>query len=220
MVCCKPELGWLFSERCIATLPFYHVRHRKHSRDGSGSWATAIAKMLLEKVEHLHWYMRRQDAIDDFRRLEHNPSYLTSVHFDVDRITFSTDINEVVRTCNTLCLSRPRLIWKITEKVKGKTARQTDYYSYQGHCARRKFGLFRVLPSVYNVPDENLAVFGRPQSCRRSGFGPTHLPTVGCADKEKAQAFADIMASSYVKPKHRATSLALNTLRCWKMSMP
>ena len=74
---------------------------------GSGSWATAIAKMLLEKVEHLHWYIRRQDAIDDFVRTEHNPSYLTSVHFDTSRITFSTDINEIVRNCRTLVFVTP-----------------------------------------------------------------------------------------------------------------
>ena len=74
---------------------------------GSGSWATAIAKMLMEKVEHLHWYMRRQDAIDDFKRLEHNPSYLTSVHFDVKRITFYSDINEVVKQCQTLVFVMP-----------------------------------------------------------------------------------------------------------------
>lgn len=74
---------------------------------GSGSWATAIAKMLLEKVEHLHWYVRRQDAIDDFIRMEHNPSYLTSVHFDPRRITFSTDINEIVRSCRTLVFVTP-----------------------------------------------------------------------------------------------------------------
>ena len=74
---------------------------------GSGSWATAIAKMLLERVEHLHWYIRRQDAIDDFVRTEHNPSYLTSVHFDTSRITFSTDINEIVRSCRTLVFVTP-----------------------------------------------------------------------------------------------------------------
>ena len=43
---------------------------------GSGSWATAIAKMVLEKVDHMNWYMRRPDTIEDFKRLEHNPATL------------------------------------------------------------------------------------------------------------------------------------------------
>ena len=152
---------------------------------GSGSWATAIAKMLLEKVEHLHWYMRRQDAIDDFRRLEHNPSYLTSVHFDVDRITFSTDINEVVRTCNTLVFVTPSPYLKNhLKKLKVKLHDKLIITAIKGI-----------------VPDENLAVLGGPSHAEEVALGRLTYLTVGCADKEKAQAFADIMASSYVKTK-------------------
>ncbi|KAA6317500.1 Glycerol-3-phosphate dehydrogenase [NAD(P)+], partial [termite gut metagenome] len=44
---------------------------------GGGSWATAIAKMVLAQEETINWYMRRDDRIADFRRLGHNPAYLT-----------------------------------------------------------------------------------------------------------------------------------------------
>ena len=75
---------------------------------GGGSWATAIAKMLLEKNEEIWWYLRRDDRIEDFRRLGHNPAYLTSVHFDVNRIHFHSDIYHIVEACDSnhifLCL--------------------------------------------------------------------------------------------------------------------
>ena len=57
---------------------------------GGGSWATAIAKMLLEKNEEIWWYLRRDDRIEDFKRLGHNPAYLSSVRFDTNRINFFT----------------------------------------------------------------------------------------------------------------------------------
>ena len=74
---------------------------------GGGSWATAIAKMLLEQTDEIWWYLRRDDRISDFKRLGHNPAYLTSVHFDVSRIHFSSDINEVVSNCHTLVFVTP-----------------------------------------------------------------------------------------------------------------
>ena len=49
---------------------------------GGGSWATAIAKMVLSQAESINWYMRRDDRIADFKRLGHNPAYLTGVKFD------------------------------------------------------------------------------------------------------------------------------------------
>lgn len=86
---------------------------------GSGSWATAIAKMLLDKTEHINWYIRRNDRIEDFIRLEHNPAYLTSVHFDTNRILFSQKLLKVLqirhsyqlhhlRNCQVQHHSRPR----------------------------------------------------------------------------------------------------------------
>ena len=41
---------------------------------GGGSWATAIAKILLERQPQITWYMRRQDQIDEFKRESRNPS--------------------------------------------------------------------------------------------------------------------------------------------------
>ena len=75
---------------------------------GGGSWATAIAKMIMGKPETtINWYMRRDDRIEEFKRLGHNPAYLTSVRFDINRINFSSDINQVVRESDTLVFVTP-----------------------------------------------------------------------------------------------------------------
>lgn len=74
---------------------------------GGGSWATAIAKIVIEHTHHLGWYMRRDDRIEDFRRVGHNPAYLTSVHFNVDEIFFSSDINKIVEAYDTLVFVTP-----------------------------------------------------------------------------------------------------------------
>ncbi len=55
---------------------------------GGGSWATAIAKMCLAQEDSINWYMRRDDRIADFKRLGHNPAYLTGVKFDTKTYLF------------------------------------------------------------------------------------------------------------------------------------
>ena len=74
---------------------------------GGGSWATAIAKMVLAQAESINWYMRRDDRIADFKRLGHNPAYLTGVKFDMKRINFSSNINDVVKESDTLIFVTP-----------------------------------------------------------------------------------------------------------------
>ena len=75
---------------------------------GGGSWATAIAKIVVEHTHHLGWYMRRDDRIEDFKRLGHNPAYLVGVRFNIDEIFFSSDINKIAQNYDTLS-KRPSL---------------------------------------------------------------------------------------------------------------
>ena len=92
---------------------------------GGGSWATALAKLLLENCESIIWYMRRDDRIADFKRLRRNPAYLSDVIFDIERIEFSSDINEACRNADTLLLVMPSPYFKthvdkITEDISEK----------------------------------------------------------------------------------------------------
>ncbi len=172
---------------------------------GSGSWATAIAKMLLEKVEHIHWYMRSQDTIDNFRRLEHNPSYLTSVHFDPTRITFTCDINEAARDCRTLVFVTPSPYLKNhLKRLKVKLHDKLVVTAIKGIVPDENLVCSEYFRQVYNVPDDNLAVLGGPSHAEEVALGRLTYLTVGCADNEKARAFAEMMASGYVKTKTSA----------------
>ena len=74
---------------------------------GGGSWATAIAKIVVGQTHHIGWYMRRNDQIEDFRRSGHNPSYLTSVRFNIDEIYFDSDLNRIVQLYDTLVFVVP-----------------------------------------------------------------------------------------------------------------
>lgn len=51
------------------------------------------------------------------------------------------------------------------------------------------------------MPDENLGVLGGPSHAEEVALGRLTYLTVGCSDNEKARAFAETMASSYVKTK-------------------
>ena len=46
---------------------------------GGGTWATALAKIVLMNEKHINWFIRRDDQIEGFYKLGRNPSYLTNV---------------------------------------------------------------------------------------------------------------------------------------------
>lgn len=54
---------------------------------------------------------------------------------------------------------------------------------------------------VYDVPYENLACLGGPSHAEEVALERLSYLTVGCSDRDKAQAFADVLSSEYIKTK-------------------
>jgi glycerol-3-phosphate dehydrogenase (NAD(P)+) len=158
--------------------------------------------MLLEKNDRIWWYLRRQDRIEDFQRLGHNPAYLTSVHFDVNRITFESDINDVVDACQTLIFVTPSPYLK--GHLKRLHIRLRDKFivtAIKGIVPDENLICSDYFNQMYNVPEENLAVLGGPSHAEEVALNRLTYLTVGCADREKAKLFAKMLSSDYVKAK-------------------
>ncbi|HRN15569.1 MAG TPA: glycerol-3-phosphate dehydrogenase [Xylanibacter oryzae] len=169
---------------------------------GGGSWATAIAKIVVQHTHQLGWYMRREDRIDEFRRLGHNPAYLIGVHFDVNQLSFSTDINKIVDTYDTLVFVTPSPYLKNhLKKLKTRIKDKFIITAIKGIVPDENLVCSEYFHQVYDVPYSNLACLGGPSHAEEVALERLSYLTVGCSDNEKAQAFADILTSDYIKTK-------------------
>ncbi len=74
---------------------------------GSGSWGTALAKILTDNGQHINWWNRNEQAIAQFKVRAHNPQYLTSAKFDMNQLSLSADINEVIEQSDVLLIAVP-----------------------------------------------------------------------------------------------------------------
>lgn len=74
---------------------------------GSGSWGTALAKILTDSGQHINWWNRSEAAIDQFKVRHHNPQYLSSARFDMAKITLTTNVEEVINNSDTIVIAIP-----------------------------------------------------------------------------------------------------------------
>lgn len=167
---------------------------------GGGSWATAIAKMALVQEESINWYMRRDDRIAEFKRLGHNPSYLTGVRFDVKRINFNSNINEIVKNSDTLIFATPSPYLKThLKKLKQKIKDKFIITAIKGIVPDENLIVSEYFAQVYGVDPGNIAVLGGPCHAEEVALERLSYLTVACPDKDKARAIAKGLSSSYVK---------------------
>lgn len=167
---------------------------------GGGSWATAIAKIIMGQAESINWYIRREDRIEDFQRLKHNPAYLTSVRFDIDRIHFSSDINEVVQNSDTIVLVTPSPYLKShLKKLKVKLSDKFVVTAVKGIVPDENLIVSEYLHKYYHVPEENIAVLAGPCHAEEVALERLSYLTVGCKDIERAKMFSKALKGHYIK---------------------
>ena len=169
---------------------------------GGGSWATAVAKIVVGHTHHIGWYMRRDDRIEDFKRLGHNPAYLVGVRFDTNEISFSSDINNIVDKYDTLVFVTPSPYLK--NHLKKLKTRIKDKYvitAIKGIVPDENLVCSEYFHQVYDVPYSNLACLGGPSHAEEVALERLSYLTVACSDQEKAQAFADVLTSDFIKTK-------------------
>lgn len=177
---------------------------------GGGSWATAIAKIVIGKTDHIGWYIRRDDSIENFRRMGHNPNYLTSVRFNVDNIFFSSDLNKIVEAYDTLVFVIPSPYLKNhLKKLKTRLRDKFIITAIKGLVADDNLACSEFFHNVYDVPISSLACIGGPSHAEEVALERLSYLTVGCSDQEKAQAFADVIASEYIKTKTSSDVLGI-----------
>lgn len=74
---------------------------------GSGTWATALAKILTDNRQSIHWWVRNEKTVNYLQQRQHNPHYLSSVHFDSSQLILHTDVNDVFKNCDAVVIAVP-----------------------------------------------------------------------------------------------------------------
>lgn len=163
---------------------------------GGGSWATALAKLLLQNCETITWYMRRDDRIEEFKRLRHNPAYLTDVDFDIERINFSSDINAVCENADTLLLVMPSPYFKShVDKLSVDISQKHVVSAVKGIVPDCNLLVTDYMRERFGVAQERMLVVSGPCHAEEVALERPSYLTIGCPDIEAATVFGQRLCS-------------------------
>ncbi len=74
---------------------------------GSGSWGTALVKILNDNLHSLNWWIRNPVIRDHLQKKSHNPQYLSSVFFDTSRILLTGNLPSLIADSDCLVIAVP-----------------------------------------------------------------------------------------------------------------
>ena len=166
---------------------------------GGGSWATAIVKMLCEKVDKVGWYMRNTTAIEYIEKHRHNPNYLTSVEFKTEQLFLSSDINELVSYADIVIFAIPSaFLNKELSKLTVSLTNKMIFSAIKGIVPETGLIVGEHLNETYKIPFENIGVITGPCHAEEVALERLSYLTVACQNEENAKCLADCLTSDYI----------------------
>jgi glycerol-3-phosphate dehydrogenase (NAD(P)+) len=174
----------------------------KYAVFGSGSWATAIVKMLCENLDEVSWYMRSVYTKEHLLKHKHNPSYLSSVEFHLEQLKLSNDINEIAAYADVLIFVIPSaFIHAELEKLTIDISNKVIVSAVKGIIPETGLLVGEHFHDIYNIPFKNIAVIAGPCHAEEVALERLSYLTISCADEDKAQTIADKLSCNYIKTK-------------------
>ena len=74
---------------------------------GSGSWGTALAKILTDNGNTIYWWNRSAAHIKHIQDRHHNPQYLSAAHLDISKLNLTTNPAEVITNSDCVVIVIP-----------------------------------------------------------------------------------------------------------------
>ncbi len=130
---------------------------------GSGSWATALVKILCENNTNVGWYVRNETIYEHLVQEGHNPNYLSSVEFNPKRLSLYTCLNEIAADYDVFIIAIPSFYLDSSlESLTASIDSKIIFSAVKGIVPERKMLVGNYLTEKFNVPESQLGVITGP----------------------------------------------------------
>lgn len=168
---------------------------------GSGSWGTALVKILSENNGPVIWWIREPEIIENIREFGHNLLYLSSVALNNDKLILYDNLAETVRSADTFIFAVPSAFLHASmsdispEQLSGKTV----VSAIKGIIPEYNMIIGDYFNSQFNVPYSKFVVISGPSHAEEIALEKLTYLTVAGQDTQLAGTIASALNCRYLR---------------------
>ncbi|WP_407403116.1 NAD(P)H-dependent glycerol-3-phosphate dehydrogenase [Chryseobacterium sp.] len=167
---------------------------------GSGSFATAIVKMLVENCKIVHWCVRSEFVKGAIELRGHNPNYLTAVNFNQKNLKLTTDINELVSACDVVVLATPSIyLSDAMEKMTCEYQGKIFVSAIKGIIPKVNDVVAEYLKSEFKIGIRNQAVIAGPCHAEEVAMERLSYLTIATVEEDVSKKLLQVFSSDFIK---------------------
>lgn len=169
---------------------------------GGGSWATALTKILLNNVQEVNWWVRREETADHIKQYGNNPNYISSIKFNTNRLNVSCDLKAVIQNAEVLFLVIPSAFLNAAFEEAGiqpeDLKNKVIVSAIKGIVPE-----FTLIPAAYlneryGVEYNNMAIVAGPCHAEEVAHERLSYLTISTPTRGRAYAIGDLLKCRYI----------------------
>lgn len=169
---------------------------------GSGSWATALIKMLCEKNNvKIRWWFRSKEDVAFVKEYQHNPRYLSDVSINLKKVKPTHKIEDAIKDASVVILVTPAAFLTQAigdlkpESLKGKLV----VSGIKGLLPEKSLTVSDWLAHQFGVAMEDHAIIAGPCHAEEVALERLSYLTIASVKVETANKIAELLACRFVK---------------------
>lgn len=168
---------------------------------GSGSWASAIVKMLSENLDQINWWVRSEESAEHLTRYGHNPKYLQGVKFDNNKLFISTELNTIVEQSDMLVMAIPSaFVVQAFEAYPLPDMRSKKVVTaIKGIIPEHNAIPARYLHKQFDIPYDNMAMISGPCHAEEVALERLSYLTIAGLNADLCNSVADMLSCRFIK---------------------
>jgi len=170
---------------------------------GSGSWGTALVKLLLHNVEEVGWWVRNEDTIDYVNEHKRNPDYLPYAELIPKKMDMSTDMKYIVEKYDILIFAIPSAFLHRSIQEAGITDFQDKIImsAIKGIVPEYNQIVAEYFKRNYQVDFSDIGIIAGPCHAEEVAMEKLSFLTIAFIDENRAQHMADMFSTWYMRIK-------------------
>jgi len=168
---------------------------------GGGSWATALVKIISHNCNSISWWLRSEEAVSYIKKHRHNPSYLSDVEIELEKVTPVNSISDAISEAEIVILAVPSAFVKEVLVQADPTQFQNKiiFSAIKGIVPDDLLIVGEFLNQKLNIPISNIGVITGPCHAEEVALEKLSYLTIACQDTNKAAMLAGLMNGRYIQ---------------------
>ena len=149
----------------------------------------------------MNWYVRNQESAEHIRKYRHNPKYLQSVEFNLEKVNVTSDLVAAVVDSEIIIIATPSAF--LTEIFKDFPIEvfkdKIVFSAVKGIIPEFNAIPARFIHKSFGTPYDAIGIISGPCHAEEVAMERLSYLTIACQDEDIAEEVAELFACRYIK---------------------